>query len=1033
MAEQTFKSPGFFEKEINLTARDQQKLGIPAGVIGTAKSGPAFVPITVGSMTEFETVFGGLDSEKFGPYAVNEFLKNRTALTYIRVLGCGANDTDSDILTHQREGTAKNAGFVIKGDLASNHGAPNSAYHAGCVQFLVGNHEIHDGSIESTGYPIFTDNDSFGTGQANIVRGMLFLSSGSRFQILDHDAFYGSIAGASLEATTGSITSYDNSSTQGTFKLVLSSSASSHSADGFNNVKIYTASLNQDSDYYISKILNTDPKRFNEEYHLLYAHFPVENEIARVKYSATEHSEGTVALLSGSTDTFRNNFGRFDVRYSNARTTSFISQPYGDSEYDLFHFETIDDGAETGTKFKISISNIKRSIDPLNPYGSFNVEIRNFGDNDNNTEIIENFVGCNLDPNSENYIARRIGDQKLFFNFEGLTEDERRLTLTGKFNNVSRYVRVVMNVAFNVAGNIPKDALPFGFRGIPALITNGTLKDEPGSGSETHRLTGKLSDSEAAVWAMSGSILPPMPMTVKATRGRVKEVPNFAGHPGSAEAPNPNIYWGVKTTRIPLSSSFTKSPLATNDSSVKNELVENYVKFLGNYGTGLDVMTTGSASDTFNNNKFSLSKVAFFNVGAIAAQITGSANDHILEAMYIRNGKPDSVDYLVSDGARANRITLASLVAHSDAKYFNRFSDYNKFTNVFYGGFDGLNILDEDMRKMNDKSCSDEGSGKAVSGDASRTGLHSDYTPGVGLNNNHVRAYRTATKILLDPLVSNVNIATIPGQRDPLIVDNLIEKTEEYGKALALIDIPNYKDDDGTEVRLFDNDTTNPSVRVTSEKFTARALDSSYAATYFPNIKIEDENTKRILTVPGTIAALGALGFNDSVSYPWFAPAGFNRGSLEFVKGTNARLSAGDRDTLYESRINPIANFPSGDFVIFGQKTLQFAKTSLDRVNVRRMLLEVRRLVSDVANQLLFEQNNQATRNRFMSLVNPLLASIQSQQGIDSFRVIMDSSNNTPQDAEQNRLNGRIVLVPTRAVEFIAIDFIITNSGVSFE
>lgn len=1032
MAEQTFKSPGFFEKEINLTARDQQKLGIPAGIIGTAKSGPAFVPITVGSMTEFETIFGGLDSEKFGPYAVNEFLKNRTALTYIRVLGCGANDTDSDILTHQREGTAKNAGFIIKGAQLYGHN-----YHAGCVQFLVGNHEIHDAVMESTGYPIFTDNDSFGIGQANIVRGMLFLSSGSRFQILDHDDFYSSIAEKNREVTTGSISSYNNSSTQGTFKLVLSSSASRHSADGFNNVKIYTASLNQNSDYYISKILNTDPKRFNEEYHLLYAHFPVEDEIARIKKS-TGNARGTVAILSGSTDIFRNNFGRFDTRYRNARTTSFISQPYGDSEYDLFHFETIDDGVETSAKFKVSISNIKRSTDPLNPYGTFNVEIRNFGDNDNNTEIIENFVECNLNPNSENYIARRIGDQKLFFNFEGLTEDERRLTLTGKFDNVSRYVRVVMNAAFDVEGNIPKDALPFGFRGIPALITNGSLKDEV-TGLE--RLTGNLTGSLVAtdenvadtVKALSGSILPPMPMTIKATRGRVKESASFAGHPGSAEAPNPNIYWGVKTTRIPLSSSFTKSPLATNDSSVKNELVENYVKFLGNYGANLDVMTTGSASDMFNNNKFSLSKVAFFNVGTIASQITGSANDHILEAMYIRNGKPDSVDYLVTDGVRANRITMASLVAHSDAKYFNRFSAYNKFTNVFYGGFDGLNILDEDMRKMNDKSCSDEGSGKAVSGETSRIGLHSDYTPGVGLSNNHVRAYRTATKILLDPLVSNVNIAAIPGQRDPLIVDNLIEKTEEYGKALALIDIPNYKDDDGAEVRLFDNDTTNPSVRVTSEKFTSRALDSSYAATYFPNIKIEDENTKRILTVPGTIAALGALGFNDSVSYPWFAPAGFNRGSLEFVKGTNARLSAGDRDTLYESRINPIANFPSGDFVIFGQKTLQFAKTSLDRVNVRRMLLEVRRLVSDVANQLLFEQNNQATRNRFMSLVNPLLASIQSQQGIDSFRVIMDSSNNTPQDAEQNRLNGRIVLVPTRAVEFIAIDFIITNSGVSFE
>ena len=129
----------------------------------------------------------------------------------------------------------------------------------------------------------------------------------------------------------------------------------------------------------------------------------------------------------------------------------------------------------------------------------------------------------------------------------------------------------------------------------------------------------------------------------------------------------------------------------------------------------------------------------------------------------------------------------------------------------------------------------------------------------------------------------------------------------------------------------------------------------------------------------------------------------------------------------------PIANFPQGGFVIFGQKTLQFAKSSLDRVNVRRMLLEVKRIVSDIATQIIFEQNNQTTRNRFIKKVTPKLSAIQTQQGIDSFRVVMDSSNNTAEDAEQNRLNGRIVLVPTRAVEFIAIDFIVTNSGVSFE
>jgi len=180
------------------------------------------------------------------------------------------------------------------------------------------------------------------------------------------------------------------------------------------------------------------------------------------------------------------------------------------------------------------------------------------------------------------------------------------------------------------------------------------------------------------------------------------------------------------------------------------------------------------------------------------------------------------------------------------------------------------------------------------------------------------------------------------------------------------------------------------------------------------------------------VVAYGALGYNDLVAYPWFAPAGFNRGSLGSVVNTEVRLSTGDRDNLYDARINPIANFPQGGFVIFGQKTLQKSRSALDRVNVRRMLLEVKRLVVQIADKLLFEPNTPQTRQRFVGQIAPILALIQSQQGIEKFSVICDQTNNTTDDVEQNKLNGRIVVVPTRSIEFIAIDFIVTNSGVLF-
>ena len=238
---------------------------------------------------------------------------------------------------------------------------------------------------------------------------------------------------------------------------------------------------------------------------------------------------------------------------------------------------------------------------------------------------------------------------------------------------------------------------------------------------------------------------------------------------------------------------------------------------------------------------------------------------------------------------------------------------------------------------------------------------------------------------------------------------------------------------DDNNNRLFDNASKRPNVRKSVEQFEGRAIDNNYVATYFPDVIKEDRINLDAVNMPASIAALGALAHNDAVAYPWFAPAGFNRGALGDVINTEIKLNTEDRNVLYEARINPIASFPNSGFVIFGQKTLQQARSALDRVNVRRMLLEVKRIVSDVANKIIFEQNTPATRARFVAQVTPLLSVIQAQQGVDQFKVVMDSSNNSQEDIEQNRLNGKIILVPTRAVEFISVDFIITNAGVSFE
>jgi len=1044
MAEQTFRSPGFFEREIDLTQRTTEIVGVPAGVIGTAQKGPAFVPVTVGSFLDFENKFGSLDPEKFGTYAANEWLKNRTALTYVRVLGAGANSTTTDISNTQTAGTVKNAGFLLAA--SSRSSVSGEGRFNGVVQFLAAKHDPT--ANEAYGMPVFSDNSSVdAASDVHLIRAMLMTPSGSRFEVLDHNGFY---AGTSTSGDTAKVRSYDGTTEQGMFKLVLSSAAGSNfsSDEAFSGIKIYTASLNPDSKHYVGKILNTNPDRFNEEQHYLYADFPVEDELARVK---SDGSNATVAILSGSSNTnagaggsgttFTQLFGSFNTRYQTARSTSFISQPFGEKEYDLFHFEALDDGIAGNRKVKISISNLRKSTNPKDPYGTFTVLVRDFYDTDTDLKILEQFSLCTLNPGDENYVGTKIGDLKAYYNFDAETESERRLNVTGKRPNKSAYVRIIMNAAVEDR-QIPEGALPFGFRGLPLLKTSTSLTDNTSilsdgslndpSSARLAFVTGSASTSKLP---LTSSIVPPVPLRFKSTRGAVSSSPAFEGDPGSLELADSRYFFGIKFERVPSENNVTNAALKANGSGEHNNLLSSYSKMLGI--ANLDVLVTGSGGDALHNNKFTLANVALYHSPtagetptAILTALTASVSEHMLEAAYIRNGKLSKPQYTITDSFSRNRMTFGTIAAANSAVTFNRFTDYMKFTNMLYGGFDGLNILDRDQRKMNDKAASVDAGGKAAGDALGYIGLSVSSSPGAAKDNNIISSYRSALKIITDPFATRVNIVTVPGIRDSYVTDFAMEKTKEYSKAIYLMDMPSYDD---TPTRLYDDASTRPNVRKSVEQFEGRALDNNYSATYFPDVIIEDDLTGEAVNVPPSVVALGALGYNDRIAYPWFAPAGFNRGSLDSVLNTEVRLTAEDRNVLYDARINPIANFPDGGFVIFGQKTLQQAKSSLDRVNVRRMLLEVKRIVSDIANSLIFEQNTPATRAKFISLTKPKLASIQGNQGIDSFRIVMDSSNNTNEDIEQNRLNGKIILVPTRAVEFIAIDFIITNSGVSFE
>jgi len=218
-----------------------------------------------------------------------------------------------------------------------------------------------------------------------------------------------------------------------------------------------------------------------------------------------------------------------------------------------------------------------------------------------------------------------------------------------------------------------------------------------------------------------------------------------------------------------------------------------------------------------------------------------------------------------------------------------------------------------------------------------------------------------------------------------------------------------------------------------------RIIDSSYGATFYPWVQTRDENSGRMLWIPPSVAMMGVLASSEKRTAVWFAPAGFNRGGLSEgaagipVTGVTQRLTSKERDLLYDADINPIASFPSTGIVVFGQKTLQQRHSALDRINVRRLVIYLKKRISVLATKVLFEQNVQATWNRFKGLIEPLLSNVKTQFGITDYKLILDESTTTPDLIDQNILYAKIMIKPARAIEYIAIDFVITSTGASFD
>jgi len=965
MAELTYKSPGVGLREIDLSGPTQAApQGVPAGVIGTSLRGPAFVPVTVASFADFVNKFGPTDGEKFGPLAMNEWFRTARAGTYVRVLGVGDSKKRTADASNNA-GKVANAGFVVGSQQIQAGGDLGDNTYAFTGDFKGRTHFLGCYMSESSGVTVFSEAGSQSSTTAiPILRGIIMAPSGVRVVLSGASNFSNDLPAttrptAAYGFMTGTVKLQDSSgnATQ-EFVLLLSG----HKATS-TYPNIVTASFDPQAPNYFSEIFNTDPTKIEQAGHYLYSAYDVYSAYAVVTGTGvTDVGSGinqSIAFVLTGSQAFNTgsttvpNYEGFEDRFQTAFSPWVISQNFGTSPVNLFKVYALDDGAYANTKFKISIRNITPSTDSTSEYGSFDLYVREFGDTDDVPSVLESFIGLTLNPASERYIGKMIGDMKTYYDFDRAT-GAQKIVVEGNYSNMSSYIR--LEIPDDVENQeVPANALPMGFRGINYLNISGS--------SQLARI-----DTVKMV---------PVPFRRSLALGT-----------GTGASASPYFHWGVQfevnsSTSEPNKNSYTDSTIASN------------TKYFSNYFTVSANPWTSSNADTYNNNLFTLTRV----------QVTDTSS---------LTGYPDPNKW---SGAGYSRNGVLSTGFTRFIDPTSDFSDFTtrkflKFSFFVQGGFDGVNVFNSDKSKLLNNAAAREMSYTAT-----------QYGPA----GSTVAAYRKAIDILQDKAFADIQILAIPGLREPGVADYAIDAVTNRFDAIYLMDIEERNIND--QVITGSGDTV--SVSLTANGLKNRRLDTSFAAAYFPDVVMADPTTRTNLICPPSVAVLGAFGLNDSLAYPWFAPAGFTRGALSTVIETQTKLNRDNLDTLYSNDVNPITTIAGASTpVVYGQKTLLSRSSALDRVNVRRLLIDLRRRVRNVANTILFEPNRAATLARFSALVEPILKQIQAQQGVDRYKVKIDTTTTTQADVENNTIRGKIFIQPTRSVEFISLDFVVSNPNV---
>jgi len=997
-------APGITLNEIDSTGNvtEVQPSGRAAGVIGTATQGTAFVPVTFANNSQFRTEFGYATADYSSPIALNQWLTNASAGTYVRILGAG--DGNKRTASSPNAGKVTNAGFVVgskkvqagTGQYGNNPyatalGLEGRSYFLGCYM------------SESAGSWVLSDTGVQSSAAAQpIVRGVIFAASGVQVALSSSAPGATSDTYSSAAVTgnpvkgwyTGSV---DLTSGKQDFVVLLNGHT-----DSATYPSILTASFNPSADSYFAKNFNTNPLLIEEHGYVLYNHYDVMDSFAvptgsgvasqsliRRAGVATAIEEiafclpGAQGRNAGSATA--PNYESFEDRFDHPSTPFFVSQDFG-SRYDLFKVHVRSDGANANELFKVAIENI---VAPTSSgaYSKFTLKLRQWDDSDDAPVVLESYVDCDLDPDSLNFVGKKIGDLNTYFDFDR-SADAQKVIEDGLYGKVSRRIRVELSDDV-INKLVPNNTIPVGTRGYYHLVTSGSGFLYTG-GADSH-LTVPVTNARE------------LPIMFR----RSVNVYDTAGSPNSVG--ESKYYWGPQFN-VCNSTTQPNDGTTVIATQLGSSAVSAYTKYFPRFHTSYlnpwvgdnagAAKVAGSVidADLFNNCILSLE-----NVQVMTSSDGTIDSGRWDEAVYQRDGALDSA--------------LGGRFVNTNVDFGNASNrKYLKFVAFTQGGFDGLNVFDTEKFYMRD-------AGVRREMDNANQGQ---------LNGPTVAAYRKAIDVMGNKTYADISLLTIPDSRHPAVTDYALSAMQTKFDAMYIMDVE-LKDDSNNYVTSSLSSTSYPSVNVafTSTRFRNRGLNSSFGASYFPDLlaTVDPGNGSPVsMRLPASSMVLGAFAKNDKTGYVWNAPAGYIRATIP-ADELSTKFLYENVDTVYDAGINPLIASPGAGIVINGQRTLLAEGSALDRVNVRRLLIEVRRRVKAVAYNLLFEPNRAATIARFNAAVTPIMKQIQSQRGVERYRVQIDTTTTTQADIENNTIRGKIYLQPTKAAEFVSIDFEARNAA----